>query len=67
MGNSNEGCSKGGYEQNPPPVTIYKSHALDHPQKRRKSQKSQKDPKLEIFKDLNDMEINVSEEIQYWT
>ena len=59
IGESNEGCLGIGDQENPPLGKIEKSHALDHPQKRRKSQKSQKDPALEIFKDLDDMEIDV--------
>lgn len=43
-----------------------KSHTVDHPQKIRKSQRSPKDLELEFFKDLEDMEVDSSEQIPNW-
>ena len=45
---------------------LKKYHAVDHPQKCRKCQRSPKDSKMEIFKDLEDMEVDVSEKIPNW-
>ena len=42
VGESNEGCLGGGDGEDPPQGNIKKSHALDHPQKRRKGKKSPK-------------------------
>lgn len=39
---------------------------IDYPQKRRKGQKSQTYTELEFFKDLEDMEIDVLEQIPNW-
>jgi hypothetical protein len=57
---SNDRCSRGGDGEDPPHGKIEKSHALDHPKKRRKSQKPPKDSKLEIFRYLDDMKVDVS-------
>lgn len=48
------------------PRVTEKYHAIDHPKKRRKSQRSPKDSKLEIFNELEDMEVDMSERIPDW-
>ena len=65
-GEINEGYLGGGDGEYPPMGKIEKSHVVDHPQKRRKSQRFLKDLELEFFKDLEDMEIDVWEQILYW-
>ena len=60
---SNEGFSRGDDEEDPLWGGIEKSHVVDHPQKLLKSLRSPKDSELEIFKDLEDMEIDISKQI----
>ena len=65
-GKSNEGCLGGGDGEYPNHGKTRNSHAIDHPQKRRKSQRFPKDSEIEIFKGLEDMEVDMSGKIPDW-